>query len=304
MYRRRFYIPLTARVLLTLIIWFLAILMSACSTSIQLSTQVEIPRKELKQQSKSPALTSTQQKKQHFFAILKPVVVLENKRILLLRQQILRLKARPRLNRQQQARLQDIAGAYGVTMETTPSYEAWQTLLARVDIIPLEMALVQAANESAWGQSRFAKQGNNYFGQWCYKKGCGMVPKQRIAGASHEVRRFANVRQSVRAYLRNINTSAAYAEFRRIRHSLRVQSRPLDAYVLVAGLKSYSERGMAYVKTIQAMIRSNRMLIKQSLAPLSPRHRRWRQASRRKIPLQLAFVGFSHLIRDTPEFFA
>jgi len=157
-----------------------------------------------------------------------------------------------------------VAGEYGVKVSSQPTYDAWQSLLARVDIIPLEMALVQAANESAWGQSRFAQQGNNYFGQWCYKKGCGMVPKQRVAGATHEIRRFANVRQSVRAYVQNINTSPAYAEFRTIRHSLRVQSRPLDAYVLAVGLKSYSERGMAYVRTIQSMIRSNRTLIRQS----------------------------------------
>jgi len=181
-----------------------------------------------------------------------------------LRQHIMQLKATAHLNRQQQGWLAHVANNYGLTLAAQPDYAQWQALLSRVDIIPLEMALVQAANESAWGQSRFAKQGNNYFGQWCYNKGCGMVPSQRAAGASHEVRRFANVRQSVRAYLRNINTSPAYAEFRNIRHSLRVQSKPLDAHVLVVGLKSYSERGMAYVRTIQSMIRSNRALIRQS----------------------------------------
>jgi len=235
-------------------------LMSACSTNIQLSTELEKPR----QVTEIPVQTSTSQKKQQFFATMKPIVVSENKQILKLRQQIMHLKASPHPNPQQQAWLQQVAGEYGVKVSSQPTYDAWQALLARVDIIPLEMALVQAANESAWGQSRFALQGNNYFGQWCYKKGCGIVPKQRAVNARHEVRRFANARQSVRAYLRNINTSPAYAEFRSIRHSLRVQSKPLDAQVLVVGLKSYSERGMAYVRTIQSMIRSNRTLIRQS----------------------------------------
>ena len=218
----------------------------------------------VKQQAKMPVSTSGLQKKQQFFARMKPIVVSENNRILQLRQQIMHLKAAPRLNRQQQAWLAHVTNNYGLTLPSQPDYDQWQALLSRVDIIPLEMALVQAANESAWGKSRFARQGNNYFGQWCYKKGCGMVPKQRAAGASHEVRRFDNVRQSVRAYLRNINTSPAYAEFRSIRHSLRVQSKPLNAHVLVVGLKSYSERGMDYVRTIQSMIRSNHALIQSS----------------------------------------
>jgi len=264
MYRRRLYIPLTTRVLLTLSLWLLALLMSACSTNVQFSAQHEKSRNVVKQQSQNPASTSAIQKKQQFFAALKPVVASENNRILQLRQQIMHLKAAPRLNRQQQTWLAHVANNYGLSLAAQPDYAQWQALLSRVDIIPLEMALVQAANESAWGKSRFARQGNNYFGQWCYKKGCGMVPKQRAAGASHEVRRFDNVHQSVRAYVQNINTSPAYAEFRSIRHSLRVQSKPLDAYVLVVGLKSYSERGMAYVRTIQSMIRSNRALIQSS----------------------------------------
>ncbi len=264
MYRRRFNIPLTTRVLLTLSLWLLAMLMSACSTNIQLSTQVEQPRQTVDQPTKQSAAGHASRKKQQFFAAMKPIVLSENKRILRLRQQIMHLKAASQLSPQQRVRLQQIADEYGVKMPSQPTYDAWQALLAHVDMIPLEMALVQAANESAWGQSRFARQGNNYFGQWCYTKGCGLVPRQRAAGASHEVQRFDNVRQSVRAYLHNINTSPAYAEFRSIRHSLRVQSKPLDAQVLVVGLKSYSERGMAYVRIIQSMIRSNRALIRQS----------------------------------------
>jgi len=264
MHKPKLHLTLTTQVLLTITIWLLAVLMSACSTNIQFSTQVEQTRKVVEQQSHKPVAINAQQKKQQFFATMKPIVVSENNRIMKLRKKIIRLGTMPHLNPQQQLWLQRLAAEYGVKMTAHPSYEAWQTLLARVDIIPLEIALVQAANESAWGQSRFAKQGNNYFGQWCYQKGCGLVPKQRAAGANHEVRRFDSVAQSVRAYLHNINTSSAYARFRTIRRSLRIQSRPLDAQALVLGLKSYSERGMAYVRSIQSMIRSNRQLIRQS----------------------------------------
>src|SRR5690606_39546165 len=69
--------------------------------------------------------------------------------------------------------------------------EEWMTiLLRRLDIIPADLALAQAAMESAWGGSRFAREGNNYFGQWCFSKGCGLVPEKRPAGARYEVQRF------------------------------------------------------------------------------------------------------------------
>jgi len=184
MHKPKLNLTLTTRVLLIISIWLLAVLMSACSTNIQFATQVEKSRQVVVQHVQKPAAIHHDRKKQQFFAIMKPIVVSENNRILKLREHIKQLGTMPNLNPQQQAWLQHLAGEYGVKMTALQSYEALQQLLTRVDIIPLEIALVQAANESAWGQSRFAKQGNNYFGQWCYQKGCGLVPKQRAAGPS------------------------------------------------------------------------------------------------------------------------
>lgn len=36
------------------------------------------------------------------------------------------------------------------------------SLLKRVDIVPESMVLIQAANESGWGSSRFAREGFNF----------------------------------------------------------------------------------------------------------------------------------------------
>ncbi|MFQ5345350.1 MAG: glucosaminidase domain-containing protein [Mariprofundus sp.] len=230
--------------------------LSSCSTSNRSAQTNDL--------NTTAPVNSAQQKKQRFFAFLKPVIESENARILQQREKLLRLKSESRLSGRQLAWLTQLAAEYDLAITGQPSPSDWQTLQARVDMIPVEMALVQAANESAWGTSRFAQQGNNYFGQWCYQKGCGMVPKHRTAGATHEVQRFENVKHSVRTYMNNINTTRAYAEFRNIRQNLRIHKRPLDAEVLVAGLKSYSERGMAYVRIIQSMIRSNHNLIRQS----------------------------------------
>ena len=35
-----------------------------------------------------------------------------------------------------------------------------------MDVIPVSIALAQAAKESGWGTSRFALEGNAIFGQW------------------------------------------------------------------------------------------------------------------------------------------
>jgi Bax protein len=41
-------------------------------------------------------------------------------------------------------------------------------LARRMDVIPPSLALAQAAVESGWGTSRFAREGNALFGQWTF----------------------------------------------------------------------------------------------------------------------------------------
>lgn len=136
-------------------------------------------------------------------------------------------------------------------------YEMVKELMRRVDVIPTSLVLAQAANESGWGTSRFAREGNNIFGQWCFDEGCGLVPNQRGEDASHEVRAFASVDAAVRAYFRNLNTHPSYEDLRTLRASMRMQGLPLNSMVLARGLTRYSERGMDYVEELQDMIRIN-----------------------------------------------
>ena len=58
-----------------------------------------------------------------------------------------------------------------IETEKSSEREIVNELMLRVDVLPVSLALAQAANESAWGTSRFALQGNNIFGQWCYEPG-------------------------------------------------------------------------------------------------------------------------------------
>jgi len=160
------------------------------------------------------------------------------------------------LNEAQIKQMKQLVQQYRVSKRATPLQQAHE-LSARVDVIPSSLVLVQAANESAWGTSRFARIGLNFFGIWCYKPGCGMVPRSRNEGAKHEVEAFGSVDEAVTRYLHNINTNSAYSVFRTIRKQLREQNQPLIPEILATGLLPYSERGTDYVLELTEMLRHN-----------------------------------------------
>jgi Bax protein len=200
-------------------------------------------------------------KKRQFFQYIYPAIAKENRNLLALRLEVLTmievLFLEENLLDEQQALLDRLIKKYKVSEKHSPLQQL-NELLLRIDVVPIELALVQAANESAWGTSRFARIGLNFFGMWCYKKGCGMVPSGRDTGAKHEVAAFNSVEHGVQRYLHNINTNHAYGVFRTIRGQLRAQKQPLSPQILATGLMRYSIRGTDYVLEITEMIRHNK----------------------------------------------
>lgn len=202
---------------------------------------------------------SVKNKKAAFFDYLTPIVRQQNLKIRYTRDYLESL-SQNQLNDSAHSqaamkKLMRLAKAYEV--ESTKIDEILAELKLKVDVIPESLVLVQAANESAWGTSRFAKQANNLFGQWCYKKGCGLVPKGRAKGARHEVRKFRTPSESVASYLKNINSHPAYKSLREIRAKLRKSGQPITGIKLASGLKNYSERRGDYVEEIVQMIQQN-----------------------------------------------
>jgi len=130
-------------------------------------------------------------------------------------------------------------------------------MLHHIDVIPPSLALAQSAEESGWGTSRFAQQGNALFGQRIYKGTNGIVPKRRDKGKTHKVRAFSHLIEGVKSYARNLNGHAAYKKFRALRARLRHSGQGLDSDRLARTLVAYSERGSAYVRTIRSIIRVN-----------------------------------------------
>ena len=132
-----------------------------------------------------------------------------------------------------------------------------RALLKQVNEIPPSLAMAQAANESAWGTSRFAREANNLYGEWCFVKGCGLVPKRRSSGSQHEVASFVRPFRSVQSYMLNINRHESYAGLRSLRNQQIAEQGYATGLVLAAGLENYSERGDEYIKEIRSMISVN-----------------------------------------------
>jgi Bax protein len=203
---------------------------------------------------------SVERRKALFFRALLPLVLAENRLLAEQRAWLTREFARGRLDPDSDAWRQasDLAWRHRVEGDVNDA-RTRELLLRRVDEVPVSLVLAQAANESGWGTSRFAREANNLFGVWTWDRNAGVVPARRRADARHLVRDYPDLRSSVRGYMRNINVGHAYAEFRRLRAQLRAAGLPLDPIHLAGGLTRYSARGDAYVAEIRALIARNEL---------------------------------------------
>ena len=129
-------------------------------------------------------------------------------------------------------------------------------LKMRMDTIPVSMALAQAANESGWGTSRFALEGNALFGQWTWSKK-GISPKNKDPNQGHKILQFQILKASVTAYKNNLNTHNAYKEFREVRAQLRQENKKIIGLDLTQYIKSYAAIGEKYVAIIEDIIEKN-----------------------------------------------
>ena len=191
-------------------------------------------------------ITNVDERKQAFFQYLLPAINKQNTKIVQLRNDI-------KTGNINQVRLKKIYQYYRVKEGDI------NTLLTRVDVIPASLILAQGAYESNWGRSRFAKYYHNFFGLWCFKKGCGIVPLQRSKTDTHEVAKFSSLDKSIEYYMRSINRNSAYKTLRKIRQIKRDQQLPITGIALAEGLENYAEIGYEYVETVQSIIRYNKL---------------------------------------------
>ncbi len=222
-------------------------------------------------ESHRPALTvnsTIEDHRQQFARLIMDYAENENDRLRAARAFIPRMIDRQANHVERDAALALLIAYFEIDPDTSLDHIEAELYL-RVDGLPPALVATQAAIESAWGQSRFAKQGNNYFGHQCYTPGCGMKPKKN-KNKSVEVRRFDTVGDSVAAYYQNINTHKAYRKLRRIRFDLRNSNKPLTAKELIPTLGNYSELGKKYLRILRSVFRSNYIQIAKQMGTNAP----------------------------------
>ena len=114
--------------------------------------------------------------------------------------------------------------------------------LPRLDRVPYEMIVAQAALETGWGTSRFAVEGNNLFGIRTWDKNTPhMVPLgmgKKWPGWG--VRIFASKCGSVKEYIRLLNEHPAYEDFRKARTNFHVKNLEPDPLILIQNIDKFS----------------------------------------------------------------
>lgn len=126
--------------------------------------------------------------------------------------------------------------------------------LRRIDIIPISLALSQAALESGWGSSVYSRRYNNLFGEYTMHSS---VPSRRIAGSKRRIRIFPSIRHAVEAYMWNLNTHMAYQDFRNERFLAHVKGTGYTGLEALEFLLAYSEIREEYAQKVALLMSKN-----------------------------------------------
>ncbi len=195
-------------------------------------------------------LGDTKKKRELFIKIILPLILNENEKITEDRKKLFKILAKNFNTVGERVWLKRRFKEYKIEDQDLTK------LKMRMDIIPVSIAIAQAANESGWGTSRFALEGNALFGQWTWSKK-GISPKKADPNQTHKILQFQILKASVRAYKNNLNTHRAYQEFREARAKLRQTNSELDGLQLTKYLTNYASIGEKYVRILEDIIEKN-----------------------------------------------
>ncbi len=196
------------------------------------------------------SLGNTNQKRELFIKILLPLILDENAKITKDRKKLFKILGKNFNTAGERVWLRRRFKEYKIEDKDLSK------LKIRMDIVPVSLALAQAANESGWGTSRFALEGNALFGQWTWSKK-GISPKNKDPNKTHKVLQFQILKASVRAYKNNLNTHNAYKDFRTARAEMRQENKEINGLKLTKHIKNYAAIGEKYVEILENIIVKN-----------------------------------------------
>lgn len=207
---------------------------------------------------------TTENKKRLFFRGMAPLILRSNELIMMDRARLENIKSSFNQNsdipEKDQKWVLKLANFYKVNpAEGLVTTSMLEELMVKVDIVPVALALAQGAEESGWGTSRFAAEGNAVYGQWTWGKNAITPEKQRKELGNYGIAAFETLQESVTAYMFNLNTHNAYSSLRNKRAELRKKGEKITGYALAGQLTKYSERGEEYVKGLRSLMDINQL---------------------------------------------
>ena len=189
------------------------------------------------------------ERKELFIKIILPLILQENEKIEKDREKLFKLLAKKSNTKEEKNWLKWKFKEYKIKNRDISE------LKIRMDIVPVSLAIAQAAIESGWGTSRFALEGNALYGQWTWSDK-GLKPLDNVDG-DHKVMHFKILTASIKAYKKNLNTHSGYIEFREARANLRNRNEKVTGLKLTQYLDKYSATGMEYTKKLELTIKKN-----------------------------------------------
>ncbi len=201
-------------------------------------------------------------KKRLFFRALAPLILRANELIMVDRNRLSDIRSshikNATVSEKDQSWILKLAKVYKVDAKNGQvSSTLIDALWKKVDIVPVSLALAQAAEESGWGTSRFAAKGNAVYGQWTWGSNAITPEKQRKELGNYGIASFETLQQSISAYMINLNTHNAYSDLREKRAALREKNQKITGHILAGQLTKYSERGEVYVKSLRSLMEYN-----------------------------------------------
>ncbi|MDP0493061.1 MAG: glucosaminidase domain-containing protein [Fusobacterium sp. JB021] len=191
---------------------------------------------------------SVVKRKEAFIRLMLPSIKVVHKEILNNKRIVSILKSRENYTLEEEEYLKRIFKKYKV------KYKDFKTLESKMVIYPTSLILAQGGLESAWGTSRFFREGNNAFGIWSSNK-----TEPRIAAKSSRktftahLRSYGTLKETVEDICMLISRAEAY---KKVRDYINEGE---NSYKIAEGLIRYSEEGRVYVKKIKGTLKYNHL---------------------------------------------
>jgi len=195
-------------------------------------------------------IVDTKERKELFIKIVLPLILQENEKIEGDREKLFKVLAKKSNTKEEKNWLKWKFKEYKIK-----NFDISE-LKIRMDIVPVSLAIAQAAIESGWGTSRFALEGNALYGQWTWSDN-GLKPLENKDDENHKVMRFKILTASIKAYKKNLNTHSGYIEFREARANLRNRNEKVTGLKLTQYLDKYSAQGKKYTEILKTTIKKN-----------------------------------------------